>query len=77
VIDTIRWILIAFAVPVIIILVITTVRHARSLSERIDEHFKEEEEKKQSGKPINPYDDMSRIMDTRPKPERRKRKDDQ
>jgi hypothetical protein len=76
VIDTIRWILIALAVPVIVLLVIATARRARELSDRIEEHHKEEEEQKQSGEPINPYDAMSRIMDTRPKPKRDKRKDD-
>ena len=38
--------------------------------------FKEEEEQKQSGQPVNPYDAMSRIMDISPKPKQDKREDD-
>jgi hypothetical protein len=74
-IDTVRWILIALAVPVIVFLVVTTIRRARDLSDRIDEYHQEEEEAKQSGEPINPYDAMSRIVDTRPKPRPEKRED--
>ena len=76
-IDTIRWVLIALAVPVIIWLVVTTIRRARALSERIEEYHEEEEEAKQSGQPVNPYEAMSQIMDTRPETERKKRADDQ
>lgn len=74
-IDTIRWILIGLSVPVIVLLVIATIRRAKNLSERIDEYHREEEEAKQSGEPINPYAAMSEIMDVRPRPPDKERKE--
>lgn len=71
-IEIIHWSLIALAVPIIAFLVVTTVRRARALSDRIDEYHKEEEEAKQSGQSINPYEAMSRIVDVRPRLEDRK-----
>ena len=75
-VDTLQWVLIGLAVPVIIVLVITTVRRARSLSERIDEYHEEQDAQQQTPGPVDPYDALSRIIDIRPKPEKKKRNQD-
>ncbi|MFQ3549304.1 MAG: hypothetical protein SNJ70_06100 [Armatimonadota bacterium] len=49
------------SIAFIVILFIHTIKHAQSLSKKIDEYHKEQDDKKNKPGPINPYDDMASI----------------
>jgi hypothetical protein len=57
-----QWALIILSVPLIVMLVIHTRKRVRVLNERIDEYHEEQEAAKSQPGPINPYDDLSKII---------------
>ena len=61
----IKWILVGFSVPIVILMARHSIQRAHALSRRIDEYKAEQEAKKQQPGPINPYVDMSALFGTR------------
>lgn len=61
-IDILRWILIILSVPLLVLLVLHTVRRARELADRIDEYHEEQEAAKSQPGPVNPYADMAQAF---------------
>lgn len=60
--DILSWALVVLSIPIIVLLVMHTVRRARALSERIDEHHEEQEAAKQQPGPIDPYRDIGAVF---------------
>ncbi len=56
--DALQILLITFSIPLIIALIVHTVRHARELDRRIAEY--REEQESQTG-PVNPYEQMAEL----------------
>jgi hypothetical protein len=57
-----QWVLIVLSVPLIVLMVIQTRKRARALDERIEEYKEEQEAAKSQPGPINPYDDLSKLI---------------
>ncbi len=72
--EILQWALIGLSVPLIVMLVIHTRKRASALDERIDEYREEQEAAKSQPGPINPYEDLSKIIDIDPKLLGKKRK---
>ncbi len=60
--EVLRWVLIIISIPLLVALVLHTIRRARALSERIDEYKEEQEAQSKQPGPINPYAEFGRLM---------------
>lgn len=59
--NIIGWILIILSIPVLVLMVLQTIRKAKDLSNRIDEYHAEQDAKKNAPGPINPYEDLASL----------------
>jgi hypothetical protein len=61
--EILNWVLIALSVPLIVAMVLYTVRRARELDRRIDEYHEEQEAAANQPGPINPYEGMAGLYE--------------
>jgi|GEM_PF-2428462 len=60
--EILQWILIGLSAPLIVLMVIQARKRARALEDRIEEYREEQEAAKSQPGPINPYEDLSKII---------------
>ncbi len=65
--EILRWVLVVASIPLIVMLVIHTRKRIHALERRIEEYREEQEAAKSQPSPINPYEDLSRIMQMCPR----------
>lgn len=71
--DIIQWLLIAVSIPLIVAMVLQTIKRARVLSERIDEYHESQEAQSQQPGPIDPYANIAEIFAPKPEDENGKK----
>jgi choline-glycine betaine transporter len=57
--ETLQIVLIVASIPLLVFLIVYTVRHAQALNRRIEEYREEEEAAKSQPGPVNPYQQLA------------------
>lgn len=60
--EILQWVLIGLSVPLIVVIVLHTIRRARELDARIDEFHAEQEAAKNQPGPVDPYAGMAELF---------------
>ena len=60
--EILQWVLIGLSVPFIVVVIIQTRKRARALDERIRQYKEEQEAARSQPGPINPYEDLAKLV---------------